>query len=112
MQKIDDLFNINFIIDSFANFTFNIRSTTLFNSIMLSTIINLVIFYIISINKLFLLYLGNINKLVVFFNNITNWLLQTNLVDFVVYIYNNNFLIWYIPIYLLIFKLLNINSFH
>ncbi len=59
-----------------ANFIFRIESVALIRSINLDTLLEFVIFHIVSINTSFLLCLDNIDKYRAFFNNITNQVIQ------------------------------------
>lgn len=55
-----------------ANFVFGIRSTSSIGIVNLDISLEMIVFYIIQVNILFLLYLANIDKLKAFFNNLTN----------------------------------------
>lgn len=61
-----------------ANFISRIGSTISFGSVILDTLIRLIMFHIILVNILFLLCLADIDNLGVFFNNITNHLIETH----------------------------------
>ncbi len=53
-------------------FIFGIKSIVLIESVNLNTLLKSTIFYIISVNILFLLCIVDIDKYGAFFNNITN----------------------------------------
>lgn len=97
-----------------ANFILEIRSTTFIKSVILNTLMRLIIFYIVLVNFLFLLYLTNINKLGVFFNNITNQViqLQTQLFQshLVIQRYRYTFLLLHTSVYTLAIKFFVLNT--
>ena len=55
-----------------TNIIFEIRNTLSIYTIDLDMFMEIIIFYIVQINTLFLLYLVDIDKLRAFFNNLTN----------------------------------------
>lgn len=77
LQAIDKSVKLDKMTAGFGNFIFEIRSTSLIKTVNLDTPIRLIAFYIVQVYALFLLCLADINKLDIFFNNITNKLIQS-----------------------------------
>ena len=92
LQQINDSIKIDCSTAGSANFTFGIGSTASLGHINLDTSIGPIIFHIMSVNTSFLLCLADMDKLGVFFNNVTNELIQANLVHSVIRRYSHAFL--------------------
>lgn len=79
-MKILQQFNTSMQFDKnivgLVNFKVEIKNTTSIELVILNISMEIIIFYIVPINILFLLCLADINKLKVFFNNIINWIIQ------------------------------------
>ncbi|UQC80359.1 uncharacterized protein CLUP02_05842, partial [Colletotrichum lupini] len=59
----------------------------LLRSIVINTLFNNIIFYILLINTPFLYYLRDIDKLRVYFNNINNLLIKRDIIILIIYKY-------------------------
>ena len=90
-----------------ANFIFGISSTSSIRSINFDTLLKSITFHIMPFNTLFLIYLANMDKLGVFFNNITNQVIQSQTYTqpaqsyLVVRKNDHSFLLWYISVYII-----------
>ena len=62
-----------------ANFPFKIRSISSIGLVILDIPIGSIIFYIVLLNNPFLLCLADMDKLGTFYNNITNWVIQSQI---------------------------------
>ena len=78
LQNIDKSFKFNSNIVESANFVFDINATTSIDSIDLKILIETIIFHIIQINTSFLLCLIDFDKTKIYFNNLTNQLIQSS----------------------------------
>ena len=101
-------------IAGLANFIFGAESDVLIKSINLDILLRLITFYIVHVNTPFLLCLANIDKHAIFFNNITNKIIQTQLLQSysVIWRYRHAFLLWYIFAYTLAAKSLTLNPYY
>ncbi|KAI3529342.1 hypothetical protein CSPX01_15587, partial [Colletotrichum filicis] len=63
----------------------NSKLIRLLRFIIINTLFNNIIFYILLTNTPFLYYLRNINKLRVYFNNINNLLIKGDIIVFIIY---------------------------
>ena len=79
LQQLDISVQLNKNIAGSANFMFGIGNATSIRSVNLDTLLGPIMFYIVLINTLFLLYLTDIDKLEIFFNNITNEVIQLHI---------------------------------
>lgn len=109
LQKIDDSIKIDYSTAGSANFTFGIGSTASLGQINLETPIGSIIFHIVSVNTPFLLCLADMDKLGVFFNNVTNELVQANSVHPVIRRYGHAFMMWHTSTYSLVSESFDIN---
>ncbi|KAK1512110.1 hypothetical protein CTAM01_01040, partial [Colletotrichum tamarilloi] len=63
----------------------NNKPIKLLKFIIINTLFNNIIFYILLINTPFLYYLKNINKLRIYFNNINNLLIKGDIIILIIY---------------------------
>lgn len=68
-----------------ANFVFKIGNISFISSINFNITSEMIILYIIQVNKPFLLYFADIDKWGVFFNNFTNQVIQFNNSHLIIY---------------------------
>lgn len=85
-----------------SNFLFGIGSTTSIGTVNLDTPIGIVIFHIVQVNTPFLLCLADMDRLGVFFNNISNKLIQSSHSYPVICRYGHAFLPWHTSVYSMI----------
>ena len=113
LQQFDISVQLDKNIIRSANFTFGIGITTSIELVILDTLIGSITFHIAPVNISFLLYLADNDKLRAFFNNITNWVTQsqTQLPRSypVIWRYGYAFLLWYTFAYTLTTKSFALN---
>lgn len=112
LQRVDDLVHLDVSIAKLVSFTFGIGSTVSLESINFITFLRSITFYIVSINTSFLLCLVDMDRLRMFFNNVTNQLIQSNQVHFVIRRYGHAFLRWHIFTYFFVSESLNMNLYY
>lgn len=76
MQQLDTSMQLDENKAGSTNFIFRIGSTSSIRSIYLDILLKFIIFYVVLFNTSFLIYLADIDKLGVFFNNVTNQVIQ------------------------------------
>ena len=79
LQKIDDSIKLDHSTASSGNFTFDMKSISLFDHINFQTSIDLITFYVMFSCTSFLLCLIDMNKFDVFFNNVINIMMQAQI---------------------------------
>ncbi len=85
LQRLNDSIQLNkSIVDS--KIQFDIDSISIMNTIELNTSLELMIFHIVKIITSFILCLVDLNRLEVYFNNLTNKLVQNRLIIIIVQI--------------------------
>ena len=109
LQQLDKLVKLDESTAGSTNFVFGIGSTTSIGTVRLDIPIEAVTFHIIQVNTPFLLCLADIDKLGVFFNNITNELVQSNHSYPIVRRYGHAFLPWYTSAYSVVTESLDQN---
>lgn len=109
LQAVNNSIQLDKSIIRSASFIFGIESTLSIGIVILKMLIELVVFYIIQTNILFLLYLADIDKLGVFFNNINNKLIQSRKSHPIICQYGHAFLPWYISTYSIMAELIGQN---
>ena len=109
LQNIDNLFKFNSNAAEFANFVFDMNTTTSIDSIDLKISIETIIFHIIQVNTSFLLCLIDFDKTEIYFNNLTNQLIQSSFFrsHSIVKKYEHVFLTWHVFSYSIIFEFFN-----
>ena len=105
MQQLDISVQLDKNTAGSAIFTFEIGSAASIGLINLDTSLGPITFYIVPINTPFLLCLADIDKHRVFFNNITNQVIQSQTQPTrrhpVIWRYGHAFLLWYTSAYTL-----------
>lgn len=112
LQQLNTYVQIEKNMVGSANFIFWIESIISVRLVDLNISLGLIIFHIVPVNTLFLLRLADIDKYGVFFNNITNRIIQTQFSQSHAVIQRNKYalLLWYIFTYTLIVESILLNS--
>ena len=99
LQKIISSAKLDKTTAGSANFIFGIGSTSSIGTVNLDTLIGMIVFHIVQVNTPFLLCLADMDKLEVYFNNLTNEVVQSNRSHPVICRYGHAFLCWCILAY-------------
>ena len=92
LQKLDNTIKFDTSIVGSANFIFDMSSTGSIGSINLNTSIKLITFHIVQINTLFFFCFVDLDRANVYFNNVSNRVIQMDRFYFVIRRYGHVFL--------------------
>jgi hypothetical protein len=113
LQRISDVVLNKKTIES--SIKFQIDNTLILEFVELNVSFEIITFYIMKINILFLLWLNDFDRLDIYFNNLINQIVQYDHINmkrrhFVIRRYEHAFLLWKMLIQSLIFKFIEKNS--